>query len=414
MSVRGYLLLLGALVGVLVLVEASRPRPLDLTVRLDPRGADPFDAEVFFEALPDWLGQPVEAVPEAPFDRLSDTTLTGLTYLFLAPDFVPDSATAERLLRFVARGNAAVVAAHDVRGPFGDSLRSPRLGGRAPGLRTEFVVRDDAVPFLFPGELRPDSLRLLPPGVDRDYGLPVSAAGWRIVGADSARAEVLGVAPDPDGSGRPVDTFVRVRHGRGEVLVLSTPLVFSNAALTGDGDGPAYVAAALAAFPDQPVLWDASARSGGAAGGGSPLSFALRSPPLRWSLLLLALAGALYAAFRGRRWQRAVPVVAPPPNAQREFARVLGRLHFVHRDEARLARRMVRVARDRMRTELRLDAAAFTPEAARLAAARAGVPEDEARALFATLARVERERRPDPDTLVRLDARLARFFRHTA
>jgi len=74
---------------------------------------------------------------------------------------------------------------------------------------------------------------------------------------------------------------------------------------------------------------------------------------------------------------------------------------------------MARVALDRLRTDLRLPDPDFSPETARVAATRAGVPEDEALALFATLARVRRERRPDADTLVRLDARLARFFRHT-
>ena len=413
MSVRGYFVLLGALAGLLVVVEATRPRPLDLTVSLEPEGADPFDAEVFAASLPEWLGQPVELVAEVPYDRLGDSSVTGRTYLFLADAFVPGEAEAARLLGFVARGNTVVVAAHDVRGPFGDSLRAPALGGDAPGLRTQRLPGEvgGLTPFLLPGGLRPDTLGLVAPGAAGAYGFPVGVGGWEIVGADSARAEVLGIGAAV--TGEPPTTLARVRYGRGDVVVSSTPLAFSNAALTGDGDGPAYVGAVLAALPAQPVWWDASATAF-AARSGSPLRFVLLSPPLRLSYGLLLLAGVLYVAFRGRRWQRAVPVVEPPPNAQREFARVLGRLHFVHRDDGRLARRMARLARDRLRTDLGLDEPDFEPETARIAAARAGVPEDEALGLFATLRRVERERAPDADTLVRLDARVARFFRHTA
>ncbi len=437
MNLRGYLLLIGVLVLGLVWAEATRERPLDLTVRLDPDGRAPFDAQVFFETLPDWLGQPVERVARPPFEHLAGTTVTGQTYLFLAPDFVPDAAEAGRVLDFAARGNTVVVAAHDIRGAFGDSLGGIPPETRRPGVRTQIRYARDrtfGVPVMA-GALDPDTLVLVSPGVRQAYRLPVQSQGWHLVGLDSARTEVLGTF-GPDGqiqvqrrtledSARTETratvgpwrgggiSLARVRWGRGEVILCSTPLAFSNAALTGDGDGPAYVSAVLAALPDQPVWWAAHAGSPGQAQGSTPLRYVLATPALRWAYGLLVLAGLLYLAFRARRWQRPIPVVAPPPNAQRDFARTVGRLHYTHRDESRLARRQAGHVLDRVRTELGIADPDLTPETARRAAPRAGVPADEALALWATLARVSREARPDPDTLVRLDARIARFFRHT-
>ena len=407
MSVRGYLLLLGLLAAALVAVEASRPRPLDLRVRLERQGDAPFDAEVFFQSLPDWLRQPVEPVGVPTFDQLADSSVTGRTYLFLAETFAPDPAETHRLLRFADRGNTVFVAAQQISGALGDSLGRPDSLGLS-GLRSELNTDDLGFNDLTFGasKLEPDTLRLEAPGVRGAYPFGVRVSDWHLVGLDSSRTRVLGTT-----GARRRPTLVRVAVGEGAVWVSSTPLAFSNAALTGGGAGVAYASAVLAALPDQPVWWDDHHKTYESYAQ-TPLRYVLSTPALRWAYGLLVVAGLLFLAFRARRWQRPIPVVAPPPNAQREFARTVGRLHFVHRDDRRLAERMAGHVLDRLRSDLRLSDPDLSPETARRAAARAGVPEDEALALFATLARVRAERQPDADTLVRLDARVARFFRH--
>ena len=351
MKMRGYLLLIGALMLVLVVVEGTRPRPLDLTVRLEREGDAPFDAEVFYQSLPAWLGQPVEPVAVTPFERLADTSATGQTYLFLNRSFTPDAEEANRLLDFAARGNTVFVAALDLRGAFSDSLARPPSGGLAEGVRTEPSFSDIS-PFevgrntagLLTGQLDPDSLMLVSPGAQKSYRLPVRSVRWHLAGLDSARTEVLGTRRDA----REV-TLARVRWGRGEVVLSSTPLAFSNAALTGDGDGAAYVAAVLAALPDQPVWWDDHHK--------------VAQENAQTAATLRARDAPRYGGRTGFCWPRAsctspsgrgagsgaIPVVAPPPNAQREFARTVGRLHFVHRDDRRLAQRQARHVLDRVR-----------------------------------------------------------------
>ena len=408
MKGRLYIGILVVLIGGLVIAEASRPRPLDTRVRLEREGDAPFDAEVFFETLPDWLGQPVEVVGETPFERLADSAVTGRTYLFLSQSFAPDEAEAERLLRFVTRGNTVFVATHGLGGPFGEALGVPSdssYDGRA-GLRTD---SPPAFPFGMNSDLGEDTLRLAVPGVQGVYGFPVNVRHARLQGLDLSRTKILG-------TGDTEVTFVRVAHGEGAVFVSSAPLAFSNAALTGEGDASAYVGAVLAALPRQPVWWD-DAYKPFREQARTPLRYVLQTPALRWAYGLLWLVGLLFLAFRGRRWQRPIPVVEPPPNAQREFARTIGRLHLAHGDDARLVEKKTRVFLDRLRTTLRIADPDLSPETARIAAARAGVPEDEARALFATLARLggaRPSRQQDDDTLVRLDQRLDRFFRHTS
>ncbi|MEM0963809.1 MAG: DUF4350 domain-containing protein [Bacteroidota bacterium] len=399
MSARAYIAIIAVLFGALVVVESMRPAPLDLRIRLERDGSAPFDAEVFFASLPAWLGQPVEPVGMPPFVQLADSAQDA-TYLFLAETFAPDPAEAGRLLAFVARGNTVFVAAHQFGGAFADSLGRPDPFWDTSGLTTN-------APFPFGsstvgGSLGADTLRLVPPGIAGTYAFPVGLQLRHLVGLDPTRTEILGTDPLDD-----EPTLARIRWRQGEVIVSSTPLAFSNAALTGDGDGAAYVGAVLAALPDRPVWWDDRYKPV-AELAQTPLRYILTTPALRWAYAMLLLAGVLFVLFRGRRWQRPVPVVAPPPNAQREFARTVGRLHYTHRDDAQLGRRLAETVRARLRDELRIADPAWDDATARLAAARAGVPEDEARDLFRALAGVSGQ-----SDLVRLDARIARFFRHT-
>ena len=417
MSGRLYIGLLVALVAALAAVELAQPTPLDLRVRLEREGAAPFDAEVFYQALPAWLGAPVEPVAEPPFERLDDSTVTGRTYAVLAQSFAPGEAEAERLLRFVRRGNTLFVAASGFGGPLGEALgdsadAAETAGDGRAGLRTEWDVGPALV---LRGTLGADTLRLVAPGVAGAYGFPIRLGENGIAGLDGARSQVLGrgcrARSGPDGRclGETV-TLARVRHGAGQVVLSSTPLAFSNAALTGEGEAAAYVSGVLAALPRQPVWWDDHHKPY-AEHAQTPLRYVLQTPALRWAYGLLLLTFVLFVAFRGRRWQRPIPTAAPPPNAQREFARVLGRLHFLHGDERRLVARKVRVFLDRLRTQLGLADPDLSAETARRAAARAGVPEDEATALFGALDAAAR-RPPDADALVRLDAQIDRFFRH--
>ena len=405
MKGRGLLwaLLCGA--GLIVLMVLSTPAQIDTRVRLEREGAAPFDAEVFYAALPEWMGTTVTPVNEPPYSFLADTTLTNTTYLFLAREFAPGEPEAERLLRFVARGNTVFVAAHALGGPFFEALGSADSSyDDLVGLRTEWPSE---FPWIQNGQVgREDTLRLVIPGQEGAYGFTTSVHRASLYGLDSSRTELLGLSASGDNA-----TLARVRYGEGTVVVSSTPIVFTNAALTGEGDAEAYISAVLATLPQQPILWDDYGKPFRQQAQ-TPLRYILTTPPLAWAYWLMLLFVGLLIVFRGRRWQRAIPVVSPPPNAQREFARTVGRLHFTHGDTRRLVESKTRVFLDRLRTRLRLADPDLSEETARRAAPRAGVPEAEAVGLFARLRRLQIHSQPPAADLVDLDARLSRFFRH--
>ncbi|HIG75002.1 MAG TPA: DUF4350 domain-containing protein [Bacteroidetes bacterium] len=400
MRSRGLYWFLFAMAAALALLLLSQEAPMDTRVRLEREGSNPFDAEVFYAMLPSLVESEVTPVGRPAYDHLADSTWTGTTYLFLTRTFAPGEAETERLLAYAARGNTVFVAAHGMDGPFFEALGTPDTTDHPLGTGWTFDWYDNGA------MARLDTLRLVSPGVAGGYGFPVGVDLAEISGIDPSRSEILGVTEDGE-----YVTLLRIRVGEGQVVLSSAPLAFSNAALVGLGDGPAYAAGVMASVPRQPLFWD-DYRKPYRQQAQTPLRYVLTAPGLKGAYWMLLALGLLFLFFRGRRWQRAVPAHAPPPNAQREFAETVGRLHFAHGDTARLAERTRRLFLDQLRTRLRMMDPDFSEDSARRAARRAGVPEEEGIALFARMRRLRRSSQPAPADLVDLDARTDRFFRH--
>lgn len=128
--------------------------------------------------------------------------------------------------------------------------------------------------------------------------------------------------------------IVRRQVGRGQIIFCASPFWFTNfAALHPDmarntnrimtllADRPTVRTTALikeSAEPEQKS---------------SPFYFVLSQKPLRAALYMFLAAIVLALVFMARRRQRAIPVYTRPRNSMLDFARLLGTLHFQHREE---------------------------------------------------------------------------------
>ncbi|MEL6615226.1 MAG: DUF4350 domain-containing protein, partial [Bacteroidota bacterium] len=134
-----WIFLVGA--GLVALMVLASDTQVDTRIRLERTGDQPFDAEVFYTALPEWVGASVTPVDVPAYTYLADSTLSGTTYLFLTRAFAPGEDESDRLLDFVARGNTVFVAAHSIGGPMFTRLGTPSdssFDGRF-GLRTQWA-----------------------------------------------------------------------------------------------------------------------------------------------------------------------------------------------------------------------------------------------------------------------------------
>ncbi len=398
------LVVIGVLTVIFVILLAVQPRPVDWRPDLREDSDNALGAEILAQLLPRWLadtmGNDVEmfTILEPPFLHLADESLTGTTYFFLTNDFSPDEAETRRLVEYAERGNTVFIAAESVKGALADTLGVSAdsvekfVGGLDYGYRS----------FLEGGD---STLFLANPALERDVGFSFSfdVGAWVIDGLDTTRTAVLGT----NRSGEP--TLVRIDAGEGAFILSSTPYAFGNAAFTGEGDGAEYVAGVLGYVPSQPVFWDTYYKPF-ANQAQTPLRYILREPPLKWAFRLMLLGVLLFIVFRGRRWQRAVPVVTAPANATLDFVRTVGRLYFQHADHSALVERKLRYFFDRIRARLALTDVDLSEETERRVAARAGIADEHIAMLFTRFRRLRRSRSIEPEQLVDLDRSLDRFY----
>ena len=139
--------------------------------------------------------------------------------------------------------------------------------------------------------------------------------------ADSISSKVLAEKTVTGEAAHPV--AMSVSWGKGEVILASTPLLFTNYGVL---DGQM-----------------------------SPFRYFLSQPPLRWALYLSMVSILLFMIFTARRKQRAIPVIREPENKSLEFAELIGTLYYQKKDHADLVRKKYLYFAEELRREIQVD-----------------------------------------------------------
>ena len=148
--------------------------------------------------------------------------------------------------------------------------------------------------------------------------------------------------------GMPQPVVVQCPVGKGEIIVCSAPLLFTNYGMLNDECRP-VVTRVLNRLKELPVVRidDSKARKGETARNEqTPFIVFLERPPLRLALYLSVLTLVLFLVFTARRRQRAIPVVEPPKNQNMEFVKLIGTIYYRRRDrEGRLQQKLTEMHR---------------------------------------------------------------------
>ena len=142
----------------------------------------------------------------------------------------------------------------------------------------------------------------------------------------SMPSEVLAWIPDEESINEVL--AISFPMGRGEIILVSTPLLFTNYGVLNQS---AYVHRLMNRLKDLPMVRTEAYMPNYDASQESPFREFLKRPPLRWALYLVLLGVVLLVGFNARRRQRAIPVEEPPRNYQLEFIRHIGTLKYLKR-----------------------------------------------------------------------------------
>lgn len=140
--------------------------------------------------------------------------------------------------------------------------------------------------------------------------------------------------------------------GKGEIIVVSTPLVFTNYGIL-DAPNHEYIFRILSEMGDLPIVrTEAYTKTTEEA---SPLRYFLSQPPLRWAVTLGFIAILVFMVFTARRRQRVIPEVEKPKNRNLEFVKLIGTLYYQKRDYRDLVLKKYAYFAEEMRRVLHVD-----------------------------------------------------------
>ena len=202
--------------------------------------------------------------------------------------------------------------------------------------------------------------------------------------ADTCAARVLARQHvwQPDDTTRVMPVAVSIPLGKGELILVQTPRLFTNYGILHPRHRD-FVLRLLDRLKDAPVVrslfycdfyteygpdaWPSDARG--------PFDYILSQPPLRWAFHVALATIVLLMCFTARRRQRPIPPAEPLPNRNLEFVKLIGTLYFRHETPAELMRKKWLYFADEVqrRTGRDLRACADPDEQAALLAEAAGM-----------------------------------------
>ncbi len=161
-----------------------------------------------------------------------------------------------------------------------------------------------------------------------------------------------------------IDTFaikkipvaVSVPYGKGEVIFVSSPLLFTNYGML-EGNTSVYIFRLMSYLADLPVYrTEAYVKTDAMlVAEQSPFREFIKRPPLRWVLYLALLGVALFMIFTARRRQRVIPIMSKPANRSLEFIQLIGTLYYQRKDHVDLVRKKFKLFAEELRKTAGVD-----------------------------------------------------------
>lgn len=161
-----------------------------------------------------------------------------------------------------------------------------------------------------------------------------------------------------------IDTFaikkvpaaVSVPYGKGEVIFVSSPLLFTNYGML-EGNTSVYIFRLMSYLADLPVYrTEAYVKTDAMlVAEQSPFREFIKRPPLRWALYLALLGVVLFMIFTARRRQRVIPILSKPANRSLEFIQLIGTLYYQRKDHVNLVRKKFKLFAEELRKTAGVD-----------------------------------------------------------
>lgn len=303
-------ILLFLIIAVAIIVDASRPKPIDWKPTYAVKDKGPLGLYVFEkEAGTLFKGQKIQKFSNTPYEYLEqrynyDAKKYTIKGTFLAVDEAGriDAESVKELLFFAGHGNTVFLSMKDFPQVLLDTLGAKVTAGLYLN----------------------DSVALSTNNLAKKYRFNEGAGFSHFDVIDTLNTTILGY--------QEFDTikqvnFIKVPFESGNFILHTQPAAFSNFHLL-KANHADYTQAIASYIPKGTIYWNARQFKDGTVSSSS-FRFIKSQSALRWALNLGWISLLIFIFFNAKRKQRIIPVITPLRNTTVEFARTIGNLYYM-------------------------------------------------------------------------------------
>ncbi|MFK7749283.1 MAG: DUF4350 domain-containing protein [Kordia sp.] len=397
-----YLGILIAILIAVVVVELSKPTPLDWRQTYNERQKKPYDLKVFHEELATILySGKIKNVYRTPFEYFRDQydfdryeyKIRG-SFISITPDFLVDPGSIHELLDYAAEGNIIFISSNDMPRYLRDSLGF--------SIKNDLRFKSETTLSFVNRRLQNNKVTFK----ERIQNVHFSSI-------DTLSTTVLGYQQFKNDSTQTKYTnFIHVPIGQGSFLLHTQPTVFTNFQLLKDNQYK-YTEGILAFIPNEDVFFDSPNKiaEGEIENSDSELRFILAQPALRWAWYLALTFLAIFILFNIKRKQRFVKVIKPLENTTVDFTKTIGNLYYETKDHKNVAHKKVTYFLEYLRTEYFMDTQVLDEAFCKRLHQKSGKPLEETERLIKLVKILKKKLFFDENDVIRITDAIEKFRR---
>lgn len=333
-----YIVLLVVVLGILILIDGSRPKPINWTPTYSVNDKIPLGLYVFNKELPElFKGQNIEKLRVTPYEYFNElydyeakNYISNGSFISISENNTIDNESVKELVYFANHGNTVFLSAKDFPQSLLDTLNLKVDGG--------YSFKDSI-------SLSLNSQK------NEKYSFNEGIGFTYFDSIGTQNTEILGYQEFSKGK-KP--NFIKVPFGNGNFLLHTQPTAFSNFYLL-KGNHYKYTEGLLSYIPEGTIHWYSKQFMYDEDVSSNPLRYILSQPALKWTMWLGIIAFLIFILFNAKRKQRIIPQITPLKNTTIDFAKTIGNLYYQEGNHHTIIEKKIIYFLEHIRNEYHID-----------------------------------------------------------
>lgn len=357
-----YVVILALIIGLIIFIDASRPKPVDWRPTYGFNDKNPLGLYVLNKEAATLFNGTVKKMSVTPYEFFEEQYdydkkeyKTRGTFLNITQESALDNESVKELIYFAEHGNTVFLSMNRFPAQLLDTLQV--------STDSEFTKADSVK--IYVGQ----------PGKSKTAYYFNEGMGFTYFDSiQNPYAKILGYH-DVKELHRP--NLIKVPMGKGSFLLHTQPAAFSNFHLL-KGNHYKYAEEVASYIKNGNIYWFTVREKGISS---SPLRYILAQPALKWALYFGLIGILIFMFFNAKRKQRIIPEIPPVRNTTVDFTKTIGNLYYQEGNHHTIIDKKIIYFLEKLRNEYLIDTYSLDDDFIEKLHLKTGKPTDEIRHL---------------------------------